>query len=242
MVRILSLNIILAESSLELIPKELHNNPIIIKSARKRNKRPSEMLLDISLHYKAMKLLPMWYKRGRPDIIHISLLNILSSPLNYEGMINVYIHTLNNIVVFIDPTTRIPKNYNRFVGLIEQLLVVGKVPPDSDKPLMWIKSSNISDLVKDINCNDVILMHEKGEFLSPYKLGKLIASRILSNENMCIVIGGFQRGDFSEDTMRIATKRISIYRKSLPTWIVIDRVIGGVEEALGIYRETHVLQ
>jgi len=240
MVRILSLSIILAESALELIPKELHNNPIIVRSARKRNKRPSEMLLDISLHYKAMKSLPLWYKRGRPDIIHISLLNILSSPLNYEGMVNVYIHTFNNIVIFIDPKTRIPKNYNRFVGLIEQLLTIGRVPPDSDKPLMWIKSSSISDLVKDVGCSDVILMHEEGEFLSPYKLGKLIASKILSNENICIVVGGFQRGDFSEETMRIATKRISIYRKSLPTWIVVDRVIGGVEEVLGIYGKTHI--
>ncbi len=238
----LALNIILAESGLELIPRELQNNPIIIKTARKRGKKPSEILLDISLHYRAMKLLPLWHKRGRPDIIHISLLSILSSPLNYEGMVNVYIHTINNVIISIDPTTRIPKNYNRFVGLMEQLLILGRVPPNSDKPLMCIRSGGISDLVKNISCNDIILMHEEGEFMSPYMLGKLIASKILSDENVCVIVGGFQRGDFSEDTMRIATKKISIYRKSLPTWIVVDRIVGGVEEALNLYGETHISQ
>ena len=143
--------LVLAESSLELIPKELWSDPSVIKNAKRRRKKPAEILLDKSLHYHAMKNIAKREKRGRPDIVHVSLLLALNSPLNQEGMLNIYVHTLENYVITVNPKVRIPKNYNRFVGLMEQLLKYGKVPPKSEKPLLYVKTMSLKDLISKIN-------------------------------------------------------------------------------------------
>ncbi|HID15949.1 MAG TPA: 16S rRNA methyltransferase, partial [Candidatus Atribacteria bacterium] len=131
----MTLTIILAEAALETIPKQIINHPLIRKHSKKRGKKPSEMLLDTSYHYAAMKKLDGRWKRGRPDIIHITLLQILGSPANLQGKIKVYIHTRNNKVIYINPETRLPRNYLRFTGLIEQLFKTRKVPPKAENPL-----------------------------------------------------------------------------------------------------------
>ncbi|MEM4586704.1 MAG: 16S rRNA methyltransferase, partial [Desulfurococcaceae archaeon] len=115
------LHIALVESALETVPKEIIDHPAVVKNARRRGKKPWEVLLDVSLHYHAMKNLKDWFKRGRPDIVHVTLLEALESPLNRSGLLEIYIHTYGDYVLFIDPETRIPRNYNRFVGLIEQV-------------------------------------------------------------------------------------------------------------------------
>ncbi|KAK4882931.1 hypothetical protein RN001_006250 [Aquatica leii] len=58
----------------------------------------------------------------RPDITHQCLLMLLDSPLNRAGLLQVYIHTSNNILIEINPQTRIPRTYKRFAGLMVQLL------------------------------------------------------------------------------------------------------------------------
>lgn len=229
------LSIILAESGLELVPKEIQNHRTVIKSAKKRGKNVDEILLDISLHYRAMKLLPNWYKRGRPDIVHISLLLALSSPLNRAGLLRFYIHTVNNIIIYVDPRTRIPRNYNRFVGLVEQLLKVGRVPPNSDRPLMTIENKSIEQFIYEGGFDEVILMHERGVKYTPNSLGNIIAELMNCFKKVCVVIGGFQHGDFEGPILNLATKKISIYPESLETWIVLSRVIEGVENALNLF-------
>lgn len=223
------INLILAETALELIPKELQSHPLILKHARKRKKKPSEMLLDISLHYHAMKNLPNKWKRGRPDIVHISLLNALSSPLNIMGKLRTYIHTINDYVIFIDPTTRIPRNYNRFVGLIEQLFIEGKVPPEAEKPLLYVKPLNLKNLVHELGSQGIILLNEKGEFSKTENV-----CSIALEEKLPIVIGGFQHGEFSELTISLSKYTFSIFPKPLDTWVVISRIIEGCERVLGV--------
>ncbi len=231
------LHLIIAEAALELIPREIWYHDLILKHARKRRKKPWEMILDISLHYRAMLKLPMWKKRGRPDIVHMCLLNALSSPLNKEGLLRVYIHTFDDRIIFIDPSTRIPRHYMRFVGLMEQLLVEGKVPPDSDKPLMWWKRQSIREFVEEMKFDKVILLHEEGTRVSPRTLGEEIAEDMKSNRKVLVMVGGFQHGDFREDTKDVASIRISIFRQPLDAWIVVSRIIEGVEHALKIYEE-----
>ena len=85
------LSLILAESSLELVPKELQNHPSVISHSKKLGKNPSEILLDNSWHYAAMKGIKDEIKRGRPDLVHISLLEACSIPLYFKEKISVYI-------------------------------------------------------------------------------------------------------------------------------------------------------
>uniref|UniRef100_A0A8C5J8I9 18S rRNA (pseudouridine(1248)-N1)-methyltransferase n=1 Tax=Junco hyemalis TaxID=40217 RepID=A0A8C5J8I9_JUNHY len=58
----------------------------------------------------------------RPDITHQSLLMLMDSPLNRAGLLQVYIHTKKNVLIEVNPQTRIPRTFDRFCGLMVQLL------------------------------------------------------------------------------------------------------------------------
>ncbi|CAK9296999.1 unnamed protein product [Gordionus sp. m RMFG-2023] len=58
----------------------------------------------------------------RPDIVHQCLLMLMDSPLNLSGHLKVYIHTQKNVLIEINPRTRIPRTIERFSGLMVQLL------------------------------------------------------------------------------------------------------------------------
>ena len=58
----------------------------------------------------------------RPDIIHQELMAVLDSPLNKAGKVKVYVHTEKNVLIEINPITRIPRTFKRFSGLMVQLL------------------------------------------------------------------------------------------------------------------------
>lgn len=210
------LNIILLDSALELVPKELLNHPAVVKNARKRGKNPSETLLDISLHYAAIKKLPFWQKRGRPDIVHMAMIMILSEKQLID---NFFIHTFDSKIIRVDPIMRPPKNYNRFVPLMEQLLKYGKVPVNSDKPLMEVLNIKLDELVKNYN---PILLSEKG---------KRIDIKELCNKNFLIGIGGFQHGDFSDEVKKVFNKEVySISDRILETHQVICRLLAACEK------------
>lgn len=211
--------LILAESSLELVPRSLWKHPAVIKNARRRGKKPSEILLDTSIHYHAMKTLPKREKRGRPDIVHVSLLLALNSPLNQEGMLNIFVHTIEDYVISVKPEVRIPKNYNRFVGLMEQLLKYGRVPPEAGEPLMFVKTMKLKDLIDKIKPRKVILFSEKGEKIRLTEIPKFL------RKGDAFIIGGFPHGDFEEETYAVCDEVYSLYSKTLETWTVLSRIL-----------------
>lgn len=227
----MTLTIILAEAALETIPKQIINHPLIRKHSKKRGKKPSEMLLDTSYHYAAMKKLDEKWKRGRPDIIHITLLQILGSPANLQGKIKVYIHTRNNKVIYINPETRLPRNYLRFTGLIEQLFKTRKVPPKAENPLLEVRDMTLEELIEELKPTKIIILTSKGKPSTPQK----IAKEIILEENPVIIIGGFPHGDFNEETLKLSDEKVAIYPQPLETWTVASSIIYAYEEKLGIY-------
>ena len=96
--------IVLAESALEIIPTELRNNHLIINYSKKVGKSVSQVFLDKSYHYSAMKEknIDFIWKRGRPDLVHICLLSILSTPLFLKNLVDVYVHTIDNKEYLMD--------------------------------------------------------------------------------------------------------------------------------------------
>lgn len=54
----------------------------------------------------------------RPDITHQCLLMLFDSPLNRAGLLQVFLHTNNNVLIEINPQTRIPRTFKRFAGLM----------------------------------------------------------------------------------------------------------------------------
>lgn len=224
------LNIILAEAALELVPKSIADHPAVIKNAERRGKRPSETLLDISLHYDAMKKLPSREKRGRPDIVHISLLNVLSSPANLEGLVRTYVHTINDQVIYMDPNIKLPRNYNRFVGLMEQLFKKSRVPPKGEKVLMYLKGQTLEGLLREIKPSKTFILSEKGHI----ERLEEVAEKLAQEGRPAVVIGGFQKGDFLSKHLEAADEVVSIYRTALDTWTAVSLIIHSYEVKKGI--------
>lgn len=60
----------------------------------------------------------------RPDITHQSLLMLMDSPLNRAGLLQVYIRTEKNVLIEINPQTRIPRTFKRFAGLMGKKITI----------------------------------------------------------------------------------------------------------------------
>ncbi|RLG76851.1 MAG: 16S rRNA methyltransferase [Thermoprotei archaeon] len=232
--RINPLRLVLAEAALELVPREIQHHPEVLAYARRRSKDPSKVLLDKSFHFHAMASLRDKHKRGRPDIVHFFLLETLSSILNRRDLLRVYIHTYTGQVIEVKPETRIPRNYVRFVGLMEQLLATGRVPPNASEPLLKVRRQTFADMVRMLKPDLVLLLDESG---IPYRLGelgRLVARLMLAGLEVVVVIGGFPHGNFSEEILRNTSLCVSIYPSPLETWTVVSRLLCAVEVALGL--------
>ena len=53
--------------------------------------------------------------------IHQCLMQLLDSPLNKAGLLQVYIHTARNVLIEVNPHVRIPRTFKRFCGLMGEL-------------------------------------------------------------------------------------------------------------------------
>jgi len=228
------LNLILAESALETTPEKLWKHPAIQKYAKLRRKHPRFVLLDRSYHHGAMKSLEQNAKRGRPDIVHFALLEALGSPLNKEGLLQVYVHTFNDYVIKVNPETRLPRNYSRFVSLMEQLFEYGRVPPQKTQTaLLTLEHKTLTQLVREVKPSYVLALTRTGKSCT---LEEAISK--LSNEKRpVLIVGGFPHGHFSEATLKLVNETVCIYPDMLETWTVTSRAIYEYERALSVSKK-----
>lgn len=219
------LSLVIAESALELVPPELQKHNSVLASSRRSKKKPSEILLDISWHFAAMKGIKDEIKRGRPDLVHFCLLEALSIPLYFEKRLNVFVHTINNKVIFVGQNIRIPKSYHRFAGLIEKLYSVGKIE-ENDKMLLEIKNMDFSSLIDKIKPKQTVGLTTKGTLISYQQLAQGI------DDNTCLVVGGFARGHFSDNINKHFDKTISVDKNALEAHVIISRVLYEYEKRI----------
>ncbi len=218
--------IIFLESSLELVPREIWDHPQVRKTAKRYEIDPSELILDKSLHYHAMEVLPQKWKRGRPDILHTSLLVATDTPLFEKGVIRIYFHVVDGRVFQLKPGVRIPKHLERFKGLMAQLLRLEKVPP-SGEPLIFKTHDSLREFVKEQG--GLILLWERGVKAS---LSYVVARAYYTGYP--IGIGAFPRGDFKRSTLRKAKEKYAIMEgRPLKTWGVVGRLIYTIERVMG---------
>ncbi|MFN7106011.1 MAG: 16S rRNA methyltransferase [Pyrobaculum sp.] len=216
--------LILAESPLELVPPELWSHPAVLADARRRRKKPGEILLDRARHHPAMQTLPQASRRGRPDIVHQTLLLFQYSPAARLG--KAYIHTREDYVVKIRPDARIPKNYNNFLSLVEQLYAAGRVPPGGE-PLMEIYKTTLAQLLKGLG-GRWVAMHEKGVKKPLWELGQIVRDAV-------VVVGGFPHGDF--ENQWVLEEAEGVYRigdRPLDALQVVCRLAAAAEAASGL--------
>jgi rRNA small subunit pseudouridine methyltransferase Nep1 len=226
------LTLILAESALEMVPKRLWSHPAIKRHSRKRRKLPRSILLDRSYHHFAMKELAESEKRGRPDIIHFALLEALGSPLNKERLLQVYVHTINDYVISVNSEVRLPRNYDRFIGLLEQLYELGEIS-SKGQTLLRLERKTLPQLLDEIKADYVMVFGRKG---SPKTLEGAI-SILLEKQRPAVVIGGFPHGHFTEGTIRLAGEVVCIDPEMFETWTLTSRVIYEYERAISLPRK-----
>ena len=226
------LTLIIAESALETIPESLWNHPTIKKLSKTRQRPPSQIILDRSYHHTAMKNLENNEKRGRPDIVHFALLEALGSPLNKEKQLATYVHTLSDFTIQINNETRLPRNYNRFVNLMEQLFETHRVPPNkNEQPLITLKQQTLTQLVKeDAKPSRVLVLTRAGK---PQTLEDTISS-LAKTDKACVLVGGFPKGHFTKTAAELADETLCIDSEMLETWTVVSRTVYEYERALSL--------
>jgi len=217
------LTIVLAEAELELMLPELYHHPAVLAHAKQRGKPPAQILLDSNYHHAAMTTLPEGRRRGRPDITHLFLLTALESIVNKQGKLNVLIHTRNNQLITVSPKTRIMRNYERFLGLMEQLFRTQAVPDDAHALLRLHENITLHQIVEQQHADHLIAFSKNGtSVILPDYLRALKKQK--KNHILCI-IGGFPSGQFHTNIKTIATDTISLYPEMLPAWTVASEIL-----------------
>ena len=211
--------IILAECGIELIPKQIRNHPSVKKNVYTRNY--TSQLLDNAIHHTAMKELKDFTKRGRPDIIHLCLLNALGSALNKSGELRLFMHTVKNRIYEFNPEIRIARNYNRFKGLMAKLLIDENIGPVNSPLISLFDGIYIKELISTFEDPEVILFSSKGKLIKNYQ--ELYPQGI--SKNIIVIIGGFQKSSFSREINDLSPRKISLSEFSLDAWVAIYKAI-----------------
>lgn len=226
----MAISLILAESSIETVPEEIANHPVILKHAKKREKRPMEMLLDRSYHHKAILRLENSAKRGRPDIVYHVLLDVASSPLYKNDKVKFYIHTINDYVIELGKGVRPPRAYHRFEGLFEKLFRVGEIRSQTGELLLKKSRMRFGELILSLKPDLIIGFSRIGK----RKPLEDIVAESLDFKRCTFVIGGFPRGHFSETTVRFLDRLYSIHELGLDSSTVVCRLLYELEKAYGM--------
>ena len=219
------ISLIISESALELVPYELEDHPSVISHARKLGKHSSEILLDNSWHFAAMKGIKNEIKRGRPDIVHFSILEATTIPLYLENKLNLFVHTIDDKVIHFGKKVHLPKSYHRFQGVIEKLYQEKKIIANNEL-LLEIKEQTFSELLDEIKPSKIVGFSTEGELSSYEKIAAQIS------DNSCIVLGGFQKGHFSDSVQNKITDLYSVGNESFEGHVVTSRILYEYEKTI----------
>lgn len=219
------LSLVIAEASLELVPRELYKHNAITAYCRKMGKRPSEILLDNSWHFGAMKGIPNEIKRGRPDLVHFCLLEACTIPLYQEDEISVYVHTIDDKVITVGERVRFPKSYHRFAGIMEQLFANKKIESDG-QTLFQMNNMSFSELIDELDPDQVIGLSSEGKKSSYESVAKTCT------DETCLVIGGFPKGEFFDSTKDRVDSLFSVDENPLEAHVVVARTLYEYEKTI----------
>ncbi len=217
------LTIILAESELEIVPEKIISHPSVINYSKQYNKKHGNVILEASFHHSAIRNLPDAERRGRPDIVHFFLLSSLESILNKKGELKVIVHTRNNDAIYIDPETRLIKNYIRFLGLMEQLFEKKIIDSEEKTLLELLENKTLENLIKEEKHDFLISFSPDGKKVNLLNYLKDLKKK--DHKNLLCIIGGFPHGNFHNDISKFSNNIVSIYDNTLTAWAVATELI-----------------
>ncbi|HVP23876.1 MAG TPA: hypothetical protein VMS77_08200 [Conexivisphaerales archaeon] len=219
--------LMLAETALEPIPREISRSPPVSADARRRGKQAQEILLDRSIHHAAMLRMEDAESRGRPDIPYHVLLDVTSSPLYRAGRLSFFIHTRGNLLLRFSKGLRPPRSYDRFRSLMEQLLIEGKVGKEED--LIVVEKASFKEAIGRAGPTEVVGLSRLGR-------EKALATIVSEarGDRPCYVVGGFPSGHFGEEVEKSFDSLFSISPQGLDASLVACRLVYEIERSLGI--------
>jgi rRNA small subunit pseudouridine methyltransferase Nep1 len=234
------LHMILLECALELVPSEISALKQIQKHAARRGKKPIEILLDQSHHGREMTRLENGLQRGRPDIVFHSLMALLETPLCKSGNLTIHLHLQDGRIIEVNPEVRLPRNYDRFVGLIEQLLIKGQVPVEGTPLLQITKKALpvlITNLKKGIAEAQSILAIENGVKTT---IDSLQSKLPLDTSIPVIVgVGAFPHGNFSEEVKKLFDTQIELDTEVMMAWHVCAEILWTYSARVGVIKNRY---
>ncbi|CAG5115756.1 unnamed protein product [Candidula unifasciata] len=160
----------------------------------------------------------------RPDITHQCLLMLMDSPLNRAGLLQVYVRTEKNVLIEINPQTRIPRIFDRFCGLMVQLLDKLSIrASDGPQKLLKVIKNPVSDHLTT-GCP---------KFAMSYSADKVIDVRdvVPRHGPAVFVIGAMAHGSVSPD---YTERSFSISNYPLSAAITCSKVCSAFEEVWGV--------
>jgi rRNA small subunit pseudouridine methyltransferase Nep1 len=131
-----------------------------------------------------------------------------------------YVHTIDDHVIYVEAGVKLPRNYDRFIALLEQLYEERSVPP-GEKPLLSIRKCTLPELVREAGVTMVVAFSTLGKFASV----KEACLPIVEADAPAVLIGGFPHSHFSQSTTDLAKHVFSIDKEPLDAWVVVARVI-----------------
>jgi rRNA small subunit pseudouridine methyltransferase Nep1 len=227
-------SIVIAEAALELVPRNLRNHKAVRAQAARLGRNPGETFLDRSYHHAAMKTDSSLTKHGRPDIVHLSLAAVMSSPLYLNNKVRVYISTIDGNSIFIGEGIRFPKSYFRFDGLMADLFKKKRIKNREGTKVMLELNEGVtfSQLIdQTIRPRQVIGFSSIG---TPSTLEKVVTDTLSLNTlpSCAFVVGGFPKGHFSKATTGKFTSLYGISNMGLEAHIVVARLVYECEKIL----------
>ncbi|MHA2311843.1 MAG: 16S rRNA methyltransferase [Candidatus Thorarchaeota archaeon] len=231
------LHVILLESAIELVPTNLTSTKLIQKHASRRGKKPNQLLLDQTHHGQVMAKLEDAERRGRPDIVFLCLMTLLETPLCKQGLLTIHLHLQDGRIIEVNPTVRLPRNYDRFVGLFEQLLLKGQVPPDGEF-LLKVTNEVLPELIARLRAESPqsisVLCIEGGVQTTLDGLQSIFPG---DNEVPVILgVGAFPHGNLSEEIKGLFQSYFELDPEVMMAWHVCAEVLWSYSLKVGVIK------
>eukprot|EP00088_Acartia_fossae_P007985 TRINITY_DN1375_c0_g1_i1.p2 TRINITY_DN1375_c0_g1~~TRINITY_DN1375_c0_g1_i1.p2 ORF type:complete len:236 (-),score=48.60 TRINITY_DN1375_c0_g1_i1:888-1595(-) len=165
-------------------------------------------LLNIDEHKGLLNKSGRDFSTARPDITHQCLLMLFDSPLNRAGLLQVFIRTANNVLIELNPATRIPRTFKRFAGLMVQLLHKYSITAaDSSVKLLKVIKNPVTDHLPP-GCRKILMSYSADK--APVKPSTLIPE---GDDPIVFVVGAIAKGaiktDYTEETYSISNYPLS---------------------------------
>ncbi|SBT49127.1 hypothetical protein, conserved [Plasmodium ovale wallikeri] len=111
----------------------------------KRNLKNVESLLKVTTNYrdklnleKKKETIINKLDNIRIDILFFTLLCLRDCTINKKKKLQIYIHTLNGILIYVSPSFRVPRNFSLFKKVMLNLMINNVVTDENRTPLLRI--------------------------------------------------------------------------------------------------------